>query len=699
MTQFLQPRRDGNVQYLGLHNPPVNGLGHELRSALDAALQAAAEDNAVHAVVIHGTGKLFCGGADIRQFNTPQASAEPSLRSIAARIAVMRKPVVAAIHGMALGGGLELAMSCHYRIATKDSKLGLPEVKLGILPGGGGTQRLPRLVGVEMALSMITSGEPIGAAEALASGLVDALAAEDLLADANRLALRHADSGAALPLAATRVPQHEGPASLFDDMRARLRQEKPGLPAPLECVNCVEKACSSNFDNGLRYERERFQVLVEGVESKALRHLFFAERAAGRLDQLPADTQPRLIQQVAVIGAGTMGSGIAMSLASAGLPVCLLETSQEALSRGLASIRRNYEATAAKGRLSKADMDERLALITGTLAYEDLGEVDLVIEAVFEEMEVKRQVFQQLDRVCKPGAILATNTSRLDIDQIAATVTRPQDVVGLHFFSPAHVMRLLEVVRGASTAPDVVLTAMRFGQRLKKLPVLVSNCDGFVGNRMVLPMAIEAEFLLEEGATPEQVDAAMRRFGMAMGRFAVADLAGLDVSWANRHRHLQAQPPGARASRILERLTASERFGQKSGAGFYRYEPGSRQPLPDPAVHALIEDCAREAGIARRTVSDEEVIERTMYALINEGARLLEEGIARRSSDIDLIYTNGYGFPAYRGGPMFYADTMGLDKICARLQEFQHQHGDRWAPAPLLKRLAHSQARFGDYKA
>lgn len=697
MKTSLNTHRDGNLLRICLDNPPVNGLGHELRSGLDAALLKAQEDSGVEAVIIHGAGKMFCGGADIRQFGTSKAGAEPTLRSIASRIASMSKPVIAAIHSMALGGGLELAMACHFRIAARGSKLGLPEVKLGLLPGGGGTQRLPRLVGIEMALQMITSGDPIDAAQAFEHGLVDALAERDVVAEACDFARGQVAAGAALPLAADRAPTGGDSPSVFDDARARLRQQKPGFPAPAACVDCVEKAVLVGFEQGLAYERERFSGLLEGVESKALRHLFFAERTAVVVQDMPVGTQPRPLSQVGIIGAGTMGAGIAMSLANAGLAVVLLDTSDHALQRGITSIRRNYEAAVAKGRLSRDEFAQRLALISGTLVYEDLAQADLVIEAVFENMEVKCKVFRELERVCKPNAILATNTSRLDIDQIAASVSRPRDVIGLHFFSPAHVMRLLEVVRGTQSAPDVILTANHFGTRLKKLPVLVKNCDGFVGNRMVLPMAIEAEFLLEEGGSPEQVDAAMRRFGMAMGRFAVADLAGLDVSLANRQRLLRQLKPGERVSRILERLNMVERFGQKTGSGFYRYEPGSREPRPDPEVQLLIEECSREAGIERRVLSDAEIVERTMFALINEGARLLEEGIVRRASDIDVIYVHGYGFPAYRGGPMFYADTLGLDYVCTRIREFQTQHGDRWAPAPLLERLAKKGGRFDDY--
>ncbi|WP_120967202.1 FAD-dependent oxidoreductase [Comamonas sp. lk] len=694
MTAHIHIHRDGDVALIRLENPPVNGLGFELRQGLDEALHAAEADTSVRAVVIYGGGKMFCGGADIRQFNTPKAGAEPTLRSLATRLAASTKPVVAAIHGMALGGGLELALACHYRVATKVSQLGLPEVKLGLLPGGGGTQRLPRLVGAVQALRMIVTGEPVGAEAGLTCGLLDAVVDGELLAQATAFARDKA--GAALPLVSRMVARNDGAATLFDDERVRLRQAKPGFTAPQECINCVEQAMVLDFEAGLDYERERFGVLVQGPESKALRHLFFAEREAAKLDDLPAGTQPRPIHHVGVIGAGTMGVGIAMSLANAGLRVTLLEMRQAALDRGLGMIRDNYAATAAKGKLSAAELERRVGLIQGTLSYDALSDVDLVIEAVFEEMSVKHEVFERLDRVCKPGAILATNTSRLDIDQIAAVVSRPQDVIGLHFFSPANMMRLLEVVRGAKSAPDVIMTAMRLGQQIKKLPVLVGNCDGFVGNRMVLPQAIEAEFLLEEGATPEQVDAALKDCGMAMGRFAVADLAGLDIGWTIRKRMAETRKPGTRSSRILERVCALGRFGQKTGAGFYRYEAGSRTPLPDPVVHGLIDECSLAAGIPRREISDAEIVERNVYALVNEGARLLAEGIARRASDIDLIYVNGYGFPPFRGGPMFYADTVGLDKVYARIREFHQEHGDQWEPAPLLAQLAASGGRFQD---
>lgn len=684
---------EDGVAVILLNNPPVNGIGHPQREALAAHLERAWADPAVRAIVVAGAGRMFCGGADIKAFNTPASRAEPSSRTILRRIEESTRPVVAAIHGNALGLGLEFAMGCHYRIAQQGARLGLPEVKLGLLPGGGGTQRLPRLVGVEAATRMIVSGEPVGADEALSIGLVDEVAAGELRPAAIRFALRVAAAGE-LPVVSRRQAPPPAQADWFASQRATLAKSHRGQPAPLECLACVEAAVTRPFDEGMKFERERFDVLVNGNESKAIRHLFFAERDAAKIDDLPADTPAAEIRRVAVVGAGTMGSGIAMSFASAAIPVTLIETAQAALDRGLANIRRNYASTVAKGRLDPAEADARVARIEPTLDLARAAEADLVIEAVFEDMAVKTDLFTRLDAVCRPDAILATNTSRLDVDEIAASTTRPGSVIGLHFFSPAHVMRLVEVVRGRATAPGVIASSMAVGRRIGKLPVLVGVCDGFVGNRMVAQYAREAEFLLEEGATPEQVDAALRKFGLAMGRFAMSDLAGLDISWAGRKRTAATRPAHLRYSKVADRLCEMGRFGQKTGAGFYRYEAGSRTPIPDPVVQQVIEDCAREAGIVRRTVTDEEIVERTMYALVNEGAKVLEDGIAQRASDIDLIYVNGYGFPAWRGGPMFYADTVGLARVCERVREFHRRHGEFWTSAPLLERLARAGKTF-----
>lgn len=686
----------GDTAVLTLNNPPVNAMSHAVRQELAANLDTALADPKVQAIVIIGAGKLFCGGADVKAFNTPASRAEPSLRMIVKQIEASAKPVIAAIHGNALGGGLEFALGCHYRIAQRGAKLGLPEVKLGLLPGGGGTQRLPRLAGVEAAVRMITEGEPASADEALTMGLVDEVAASKLLpaalAFAERVARRKGH-----PVASRRQATQPADPKYFETQRAKIAAAKRGLPAPLECVACIEAAVTTPFEEGLKFERERFDVLVNGTESKALRHLFFAERAAAKIAGIPADVRAAEVRKVAIVGAGTMGGGIAMSFASAGIPVILVETKQEALDRGLATIRKNYAGTAAKGKLAQDEADRRVARIEPTLDLARVAGADLVIEAVFENMDVKKELFARLDTLCKPDAMLATNTSRLNVNEIAASTSRPASVIGMHFFSPANVMRLVEVVRGQATSPQVIVNSMVVSRRIGKLPVLVGVCDGFVGNRMVAQYAREAEFLLEEGSAPEQVDGALRKFGLAMGRFAMSDLAGLDISWASRKRLAATRPTHLRYSKVPDRLCELGRFGQKTGAGYYRYEAGSRTPIPDPEVRRIIEECAREAGIERRAISDEEIVERCIYALINEGAKVLEEGIVQRSSDIDLIYVNGYGFPTWRGGPMFYADTVGLKKVCERVSEFHRQHGEFWSPAPLLRELAEEGKSFKDF--
>ena len=676
-----------------LNNPPVNAMGHTMRQELSAHLEAAWADPQVNSIVIIGAGKLFCGGADVKAFNTPASRAEPSSRTIVKQIEASAKPVIAAIHGSALGLGLEFAMGCHYRIAQRGAKLGLPEVKLGLLPGGGGTQRLPRLAGVEAALRMIVEGNPVSADEALKMGLVDEVAAGELLPAALAFAAR-LSARSEHPVASHRQAQAPAEAGWFAGQREKLARSKRGLPAPLECLACIEVAVSMPFDEGMKFERERFDVLVNGTESKALRHLFLAERAAAKIADLPADTPVAPVRSVAVIGAGTMGGGIAMSIANAGIQVTLIEARQEALDRGLATIRKNYDGTVAKGKLAHEEADARLARITPTLEFERVADADLVIEAVFEDMDVKKELFRKLDALCKADAILATNPSRLDVNEIAATTARPASVIGLHFFSPANVMRLVEVVRGQATAPGVIASSMAMARQIGKLPVLVGVCDGFVGNRMVAQYAREAEFLLEEGALPQQVDGALQKFGLAMGRFAMSDLAGLDISWSSRKRAAATRPTHLRYSKVADRLCEMGRFGQKTGSGFYRYEVGSRTPIPDPIVQQVIKDCAREAGIERREIDAAQVVERCIYALVNEGAKVLQEGIAQRSSDIDLIYVNGYGFPAWRGGPMFYADTVGLATVYRRICEFHAQHGAFWTPAPLLKKLAEEGRSF-----
>lgn len=674
----------GQIAYLLINNPPVNGLGASVRQGLAQGLARAQASAAVRAIVIAGEGRMFSGGADVRQFNTPLANAEPTLRQITQTIAASSKPVVAVIHGMALGGGLELALSCHYRLAAEEAKLGLPEVNLGLLPGGGGTQRLPRLIGTQAALSMITSGRPVSGTKAHQLGFVDDVFGDDAQAAVDTFVQSVlAEAPATWPLAShkqaepmTEQAQEAALAALNPKARNALAQRS--------AARCVIAASSLPLEDGLDLEREAFGELVNGPESKALRHLFFAERAAAKVDGQPADIAVRPITSIGVVGAGTMGGGIAMSFVNAGLPVVLFERDQAALDRGLGLIRKNYDVSAKKGKLSAEQVAQRMALITPSLDMSAMAQVDLVIEAVFEELAVKQAVFTQLDAVCKPGAILATNTSRLDINLIAQATKRPQDVIGLHFFSPANVMKLLEVVRSDSTADDVIATSMKLAVDIGKIPVLVRVCEGFVGNRMLSPYWREAWFLLEEGATPAQIDGALTRFGMAMGPLAMGDMAGLDINWAARKRLAPTRPKDERYSRVADRICELGRFGQKTGAGYYRYENGSRTPIPDPEVDAIIAEVAMQAGIERREISDEEIVARCMLALVNEGARIVEEGIAQRPADIDVVYTSGYGFPATRGGPMFYAETLGLAKVVAQLEQFAAVHGKHWAPAPLL---------------
>ncbi|ELA00543.1 3-hydroxyacyl-CoA dehydrogenase NAD-binding domain-containing protein [Cupriavidus metallidurans] len=703
LSSTVSWQQQGDVAVLWLDNPPVNGLGDTTRAGLHAGITRALQDATVAGVVLAGAGKAFCGGADIRQFNTPAATARPLSRDVLALIESASKPVVAAIHGVALGGGLELAMGCHYRVVASDASLGLPEVNLGLVPGGGGTQRLPRLVGVEQALDMIQQGVPVSGETAARIGLADAVA------DASPSGTRDAGPVVALAVdfcrrAAARAVAHPVASALavkaggdvdFGTRIAAINGKARNAIAQNACIRCVEAATQLPIADGLAFERAQFEALVAGNESKALRHIFFAEREAPKFAEGKGQAL-RPIERVAVIGSGTMGVGIAMSFVNAGIPVMLIEREQAALDRGVALIRRNYEITAAKGKLAPQQIDARMGRITPTLAFEAVADADLVVEAVFEDMAVKQAIFERLDALCKPSAILATNTSRLNIDTIAASTKRPGDVIGLHFFSPANVMKLLEVVRGQATHADVIASCMAMAQRIRKIPVLVRVCEGFVGNRMLTPYWREAGFLLEEGASPLQVDRALTQFGMAMGPLTMADLAGMDINWATRKRLAPTRPAHLRYSAVADRICELGRFGQKTNGGYYRYEPGSRTPIPDPQIDALIEDCAREAGIARRPVADEEIVERCMLALINEGARILDEGIAQRASDIDVVYVHGYGFPAWRGGPMFYAETLGLAHVLTRIRALQDVHGAHWEPAPLLERLVAEGRRTFD---
>ena len=684
----------GPVAVVTLNNPPVNGLGHALRSGIVAALDQALADPQVQAIVLTGSARAFSGGADVREFGTPKAGQEPTLPSVIRALDGATKPVVAAIAGVCLGGGLELALGCHYRVALPDASLGLPEVKLGLLPGAGGTQRLPRLIGLEPALNMIVSGQPVPANAFAGTPLVHALIEGDLVEGAVAFAAQVAARGEPLPRARDlKVKQPNADAFLQFARNTVAAASKP-FPAPLQCVEAVA-ASLKPFDEGLQTERTLFQALMQTPESRALRHVFQAERAAAKVPGLPEGTVLRPIARVGVIGAGTMGGGITMNFLNAGIPVVLLEMKQEALDRGLATIRKNYENSMKKGKLKPEQVEQRMGLITPTLEYAALKDADLIVEAVFEEMGVKEAVFRQLDAVAKPGAILASNTSYLDIDRIATFTQRPQDVIGLHFFSPANVMRLLEIVRGAQTAPDVLATSLQLAKQIKKVAVVSGVCDGFIGNRMLARYGAAAQGLINAGALPQQIDGALQKFGLAMGPFRMGDLAGLDIGWATRKR--KAAEAGVEMKPIVaDMLCEAGRFGQKTGAGWYRYEAGNRTPLPDSVTEQLIADYRAAHGITPRKISDEEIVERCIFALVNEGARILEEGIAARASDIDLVYLNGYGFPLHRGGPMLYADTVGLPQVVRSLRRFAAEPGAdaSWQPAPLLVRLAEEGRSF-----
>jgi 3-hydroxyacyl-CoA dehydrogenase len=685
-----------DIAVITMNNPPVNGLGYALRRGICEGIARAVGDAKVKAIVITGSGKAFSGGADIREFNTPAATAEPNLSSVIRMIESAGKPVIAAIHSVAMGGGLELALGCHYRVAVAGAQIALPEVKLGILPGAGGTQRLPRLVGLELALNMIVSGTPVMSEKLASTRLFDRFLEGDLMAGALAFAREIVAAGAARPKVRDLPLAHEDGEGLLRFARNTAQTVAKNFPAPVACIDALAAALSKSFDEGIAVERELFLKLVQTPESRALRHAFFGERAAGKIPDVPEDTPLRKIASAAVIGAGTMGGGIAMNFANAGIPVCVLDVKPEALERGIKTIRANYENSAKKGRMSIEEVERRMALIRPTMAYEDIAQSDIVIEAVFEDMAVKEQVFRTLDRVMKPGAILASNTSTLDVDRIAAFTRRPQDVIGTHFFSPANVMKLLEIVRGAQTAPDVLLTTMKLSKTLRKTGVVSGVCDGFIGNRMVEQYLRQATFMLEEGATPQQVDRAIEAFGFAMGPFRMSDLAGNDVGWYIRKRRY-VEKPDLIYPKIADRICELGRFGQKTGAGFYRYEPGKRDALPDPAVDQVISEHRKALGITPRKITSDEIVHRLVFALVNEGAHILEEGIALRASDIDMVYLTGYGFPLHRGGPMLYADQCGLFNVVSRMREFaSNPHGDPsfWTPAPLLARLADAGRGF-----
>jgi 3-hydroxyacyl-CoA dehydrogenase len=699
MSELVQYTRDGNVAVITIDNPPVNALSPGVPEGILEGIEKAGADPEVAAIVVIGGGRTFIAGADIKEFGKITAGNRPRLALYPTLLQIedSSKPVVMAIHGTAFGGGLEVAMAGHYRVAVPSAQVGQPEVKLGIIPGAAGTQRLPRLAGVAKAVEMCAFGEPIDAKSALSSGIVDKIIEGDLLAGA----VAFAREAAGKPSPKTRERDEKlqdgaKNATVFSVARDHAKRTKRGQTAPLAAIDAVEASTRGTFAEGCEREAQIFQECLFSTQSKALIHAFFGERVVAKIPDIPKDTKTYEIRKAAVIGAGTMGGGIAMNYANAGIPVIVKETTQEALDKGLATIKKNYQNSVTKGRFSAETMQKRMDLITPSLTYDGFDQADIVVEAVFEGMALKKEIFGTLDRIAKPDCILASNTSTLSIDEIASATSRPRMVIGHHFFSPANVMRLLEIVRGKATSKEVIATSMNLAKKLNKVGVLAGNCRGFIGNRMIHCYGREAQFLVEEGAAVEQVDTALYDFGLAMGPLAMGDLAGLDVGWRIRKEFKHLEKPGIRVPLVADQLCEMGRYGQKTGAGWYQYD-ANRKPSGDPLVTALIEKTAREAGIERRTISNEEIIERTIYALVNEGARILEEKFALRSVDIDIVYLNGYGFPAWRGGPMFYADTVGLPKVVAKIEEFEKKHGELWAPAPLLKKLAQDGKTFGDF--
>ena len=692
MSSVVTTQRSGGIATILVDSPPVNALGFVVRDGIAQAVAALAADDTVEAIVLRCAGRTFFAGADITEFGKPMR--EPDLRAVIDRIEACPKPVVAAIHGTALGGGLEIALGCHYRVALGSAQFGLPEVKLGILPGAGGTQRLPRLMGIKAALEIMVSGDFFKADRALATGVIDRIVPE--LDEAPIAFAREIAAIRPLPVVAQRsdkLDEAKAVPSLFDDFAASIARKSRGFPAPARIIDCVKAAVTLDFASGMQREREALLELMASSESLAQRYFFFAEREAAKIPDIAADTPIRPIERAAVIGAGTMGGGIAMNYANAGIPVTLIETSQEALDRGLKIIRGNYEATARRGGFTAEEVEKRVGLITGSLQLEDVATADIVTEAVFEEMGIKKALFATLDRFAQPDAILASNTSTLDVNEIASATTRPERVVGMHYFSPANVMKLVEVVRGSKSSKEAVASAFAVSRRLKKVPVQTGVCYGFVGNRMLHRRTYESEMLLLEGASPADLDKAVFDFGFPMGPCAMGDLAGLDVGYRIR-RGL-----GVVEKNIADRLVEAGRMGQKSNAGYFRYEPGSRAPIPDPAVDALIDEVARERGVNRRHIPGEEILERLLYPMVNEGARILEEGIALRASDVDVIWVYGYGWPVYRGGPMHWADSIGLPKIRDRLAALYDETGrEHWKPAALIEELAAKGGTFAGWK-
>jgi len=702
MSELVSLTRDGEIGVITVNNPPVNALSPGVPEGIAAAVEQIKNDDSIKGGILIGAGRTFIAGADIKEFGkitSGQRKRDLNFLEVIKAIEDCPKPMVAAIHGTAFGGGLETAMGFHYRIAAPSAQVGQPEVKLGIIPGAAGTQRLPRLAGVVKATQMCADGNPIGAKEALELGIVDRIVEGDLLQGAVAFLREKIAAGERPPKTRERndkIGDEATNAAVFEAARAQAQKTARGMLAPMAAIDAVEAATKLSFEEGCAREAELFQQCLFSDQSKAMIHVFFGEREVAKIPDVPKDTEVFEIKKAAIIGAGTMGGGIAMNYANAGIPVIVRELTQEALDRGMATIRKNYENSVKKGRFTQEVMDQRMAMIKPQLGYDGFEEADIITEAVFEGMELKKQVFGELDRIAKRGAILASNTSTLNIDEIASATSRPEFVIGHHYFSPANVMRLLEIVRGKATSKEVVATSMALSKRLKKVGALVGNCYGFVGNRMLHQYGREAQFLVEEGAAPQDVDGALYKFGMAMGPLAVGDLAGLDVGWRIRKEHAHLQKPGVRYPKVADRLCEMGRYGQKTGAGWYKYDE-NRNRIPDPEVDALIEQVAAEQGVKRRAITEEEIIERTQYALINEGAKILEEGIALRAVDIDIIYINGYGYPAWRGGPMWYGDTVGLKKVYERVNQFHEEHGELWEPAPLLKRLAQEGKTFADF--
>ncbi len=702
MSELVTLTKDGDVAVITVNNPPVNALSPGVPEGIAAAIQQITADDSVKGAVMIGAGQTFIAGADIKEFGkitSGQRKEGINFLDVIKSIEDCPKPTVAAIHGTAFGGGLEVAMGFHYRVAVASAQVGQPEVKLGLIPGAAGTQRLPRLAGVAKAVQMCADGNPISAKDALASGIIDRIVDGDLLAGAIAFVKEKIASGEQPPKTRERnekLGDEATNAPIFEAARAQAKKTARGMMAPQAAIDAVEAATKLSFDEGVAKEKELFQQCLFSDQSKSMIHVFFGEREVAKIPGIGKDTPQIAINKAAVIGAGTMGGGIAMNYANAGIPVIIKETTQEALDRGMATIRKNYQNSVNKGRFPQEVMDKRMALIMPQLTYDGFDQADIITEAVFEGMALKKEIFAELDKIAKPGAILASNTSTLSIDEIASATSRPEWVIGHHYFSPANVMRLLEIVRGKATSNEVIATSMALSKRLKKVGVLVGNCYGFVGNRMLHQYGREAQFLVEEGAKPQEVDGALYKFGMAMGPLAVGDLAGLDVGWRIRKEHRHLEKPGVRYPKVADELCERGRYGQKTGAGWYKYDE-NRKAIPDPEVDALIEQIAAAQGIQRRTVTEEEIIERTQYALINEGAKILEEGIALRAVDIDIIYLSGYGYPAWRGGPMWYGDTVGLKKVYDRVCQFHQEHGEWWAPAPLLKELAEAGKTFAEY--